>query len=150
MSRIGQGLTESTTVSPAAELGQDGSGETVVVAVPVGEGGSVDPHWGRAQRVAVATVRQGRLSSWDEEEVGWGALREEGSGRAHHARIARFVKQHGVQVVVAHHMGGDMLAMLERMGVRVEMPGSADAHEAVLAAVGPNQGREVMGTKRPP
>jgi predicted Fe-Mo cluster-binding NifX family protein len=115
----------------------------VVVAIAVGEGGSVGPRWGRAGRVAVATVHRGRLSSWEETEVGWDTLREEGSERAHHARVARFVKQHGVQLVVAHHMGKDMLAMLGRMGLEVQMPASGDAREAVLAAAGLHQGHAV-------
>jgi predicted Fe-Mo cluster-binding NifX family protein len=125
---------------------------TVVVAIAVGAGGSVDPRWGRAQRVAVATVDRGRLSNWEETEVGWGTLREEGSERAHHARVARFVKQHGVQIVVAHHMGTDMLAMLGRMGLEVQVPASGDAREAVLAAVGLHQGDGVArprGVARP-
>jgi predicted Fe-Mo cluster-binding NifX family protein len=117
----------------------------IVVAIAVGAGGSVDPRWGRAQRVAVATFHRGRLSNWEETEVGWGTLREEGSERAHHARVARFVKQHGVQIVVAHHMGADMLAMLGRMGLEVQTPASADAREAVLAAVGLRQGEGVAG-----
>lgn len=138
--------------APASGPGPAPSGagqEAVVVAIAVGEGGSVSPRWGRAQRVGVATVHEGRLSNWEETEVAWDTLRDEGSERAHHARVARFVKQHGVQLVVAYHMGQDMLAMLERMGVQVQMPASDDAREAVLAAVGPHPSHAVEGPGRP-
>jgi predicted Fe-Mo cluster-binding NifX family protein len=104
----------------------------LVVAVAVREDGSIDPRWGRAERVALATVEGGAMSRWDEIGVGWGALHETGSERAHHARVARFVKQSGVQAVVASHMGGEMLSMLERMGVTVQLDASGDGRQAVL------------------
>ena len=121
---------------------------TVVVAIALGEGGAVGPRWGRAQRVAVATLEHDRLSSWDEIEVGWDRAREEGSDRRHHARVARFVKQHGVGVVVARHMGDDMLAMLGRMGVQVQLPTSDDARQAVRAAARPAHSRVLTLTGR--
>jgi|GEM_PF-1295069 len=141
-------MLHAEAYEPAPAL-RDIEKETVVVAIAVGEGGSVGPRWGRAQRVAVATVHGGRLCNWEETEVGWGTVREEGSERAHHARIARFVKQHGVQLVIAHHMGKEMLAMLERMGLQVQVPASGDAREAVLAAAGLYQGHVVAGPALP-
>lgn len=74
------------------------------------------------------------MTGWEEHEVGWDALHETGSERAHHARVARFVKQHGVQAVAAGHMGGEMQAMLRRMGVSVSLGASGDARQAALAA----------------
>jgi len=107
----------------------------VVVAVAVSEGGLVDPRWGRASTVALATVRQGVVSGWEEHQVDWGTLRETGSERAHHARVARFMKQHGVGAVAAGHMGRDMAAMLERMGLSVHLGARGDARQAVLEVV---------------
>ena len=107
---------------------------SVVVAVPVSKDGTVDPRWGRAERIALATVQDGTLSGWDEHAVGWGELHDTGSERAHHARVARFVKQQKVQAVSASHMGPEMLAMLERMGVIVRLGARGDARQAALAA----------------
>ncbi|MGC8626390.1 MAG: NifB/NifX family molybdenum-iron cluster-binding protein [Acidimicrobiales bacterium] len=119
---------------PPAQPGPpEGDGE-VVVAVAVTEGGLVDPRWGRASTVALATVRKGVVSGWEEHQVDWGMLRATGSERAHHARVARFMKQHGVGAVVAGHMGPDMLAMLERMGLSVHLGAHGDARQAVLQA----------------
>lgn len=108
----------------------DDRGPTVV-AVALNEDGQVGS-WGRAHVVAVATVRGGTVSDWQESEVSWDVLHDEGSDAAHHARVARFVKQHGVQAVVAYHMGQGMHAMLERMHLRVILGMSGDARQAVL------------------
>ncbi len=113
----------------------DGQGpaQPTVVAVPIDEHGWVGP-WGRAHRVALAKVQDGAVTAWEELEVGWDALHDTGSEAAHHARVARFVKQHGVQVVAAAHMGRDMQAMLERMHLRVSLGNSGDGHHAALVA----------------
>ncbi len=61
-----------------------------------------------------------------------------GSEGGHHARVARFLLEHGTEVVVADHMGDPMLHMLAEMGVEVRLGASGDARAAVLAAA---QGR---------
>lgn len=106
----------------------------MIVCVPVTPAGEIDPRWGRAARVAVADVRDGALASWEEFEVGWDALHDTGSEGGHHARVARFLKEHGTGVVVAHHMGDPMLHMLAAMGVAVRLGASGDARGAALAA----------------
>jgi predicted Fe-Mo cluster-binding NifX family protein len=107
----------------------------MIVCVPVTPDGAVDPRWGRAARVAIADVRDGAIAHWDEQPVGWDALHDEGTEGGHHARVARFLKSQGTQVVVAHHMGEPMEIMLGAMGVRVVFGASGDARAAVLAAV---------------
>lgn len=106
----------------------------MIVVVPVHADGSVDPRWGRAQRVAVADVRDGDLENWEEHEVGWGDLHDAGPEGSHHARIARFLRDHAVEMVVAHHMGEGMERMLGRMQLRVALGAAGDARAAVLAA----------------
>ena len=106
----------------------------MIVCVPVTSTGDIDPRWGRAARVAVAEVTGGELLRWEEFEVGWDRLHDAGTEGGHHARVARFLQERGVDVVVAHHMGDPMAQMLERMGLEVRLGASGDAGRAVLFA----------------
>ena len=110
-------------------------GVAVKVCVPVTSDGLVEPRWGKAHRVAVAEVEDDTVRGWQEFEVGWDALHDAGSEGSHHARIARFLLDQGVEAVAASHMGPPMAAMLERMGLRVQLGASGDAREAARLAV---------------
>lgn len=105
----------------------------MLVCVPVTSDGQVDPRWGRAGRVAVADVRDGTIASWHEFEVGWGELHETGTEGSHHARVARFLMEQHVEVVMANHMGEGMLNMLQKMGLQVRLGALGDARRAVTA-----------------
>lgn len=104
------------------------------VCVPISAGGQVDPRWGRAERVAVADVTDGGIRAWQEFTVGWGALHDEGTEGAHHARVARFLREHQVEAVAVHHVGAGMQRMLDSMAVRVVAGLSGDARTAALSA----------------
>ena len=106
----------------------------MVVCVPVTSDGGIDPRWGRAARVAIASVEGDAVASWEEYEVGWEHLHDAGSEGSHHARVARFLQEHRVQAVVAHHMGAEMLHMLRRMGLQVHLGAHGDARAAAKAA----------------
>ena len=110
------------------------SGSPSVVCVPVTPDGEVDPRWGRAARVAVVRLDGGRIVSWSEHRVAWDELHDVASEGGHHARVARFLAQHGVGTVVADHMGPPMVAMLGRMGIAVRLGAGGDARRAVVAA----------------
>jgi len=105
----------------------------MIVCIPVASDGRVDPRWGRAQRVAVARVNGGAIESWQEFDVGWGTLHDAGPEGQHHARIARFLQEHGVQSVVADHMGPGMTEMLAKMGIAVRLGAAGAAREAVTS-----------------
>ncbi len=107
----------------------------MVVCVPVNADGTVDPRWGKAARVAVATVESGAVTGWQEYDVRWDELHDEGTEGGHHARIARFLQEHAVDTIVADHMGEGMLRMLPRMGVTLHLGASGDARDAVKTAV---------------
>ncbi len=106
------------------------------VCVPVDADGQVDPRWGRADRVAVAEVADGQISDWQEFVVGWGALHDQGTEGAHHARVARFLRDNGIQAIAVHHVGPGMQRMLGSMDIRVVMGLSGDARGAAARAVG--------------
>ncbi len=108
----------------------------MIICVPIGHDGSVDPRWGRADRVAVAGVAADRIESWEEFDVGWGRLHDSAPEGQHHARIARFLREQRVDTVVADHMGPGMQHMLGKMGITVLLgAGGPSARESVERAV---------------
>lgn len=106
----------------------------MIVCVPVTPDGQVDSSWGRAPRVAVATVQDGRITTWDEHAVAWDALHDVATEGGHHARVATFLKSHGVEVVVAGHMGPPMVQMLSKMRILARLGVQGDARTAVETA----------------
>jgi predicted Fe-Mo cluster-binding NifX family protein len=104
------------------------------LCIPVDGDGQVDPRWGRAHLLAVADIDDGVIIGWWEHEVAWDLLHDADSEGAHHARVARFLREHAVQAVVAGHMGPGMLRMLRTMGLTVYLDAHGDAHQAVAAA----------------
>lgn len=105
------------------------------VCVPVTPEGTVDPRWGRADRVAVAEVAGGQVGRWEEFDVGWGNLHDAGTEGSHHARIVRFLRDHGVETVAADHMGRGMVHIMERMGITLVLGAEGDARKAAADAV---------------
>jgi predicted Fe-Mo cluster-binding NifX family protein len=105
----------------------------MVVCAPVTGDGAVDPRWGRAARVAIADVQAGVIASWREFDVRWDVQHDLGTEGAHHARVAGFLRDHHVELVVANHMGPPMVNMLDQMGIRVRLEASGNARDAILA-----------------
>ena len=106
----------------------------MIACVPVTDEGQVDPRWGRAATIAVATVAEGVIASWQVFDVSWDRLHDEGSSARHHARVARFLLDHHVELGVAHHVGDGMVRMLSTMKVPLALGAQGDAREAVRAA----------------
>ncbi|WP_316669568.1 NifB/NifX family molybdenum-iron cluster-binding protein [uncultured Propionibacterium sp.] len=98
---------------------------------------------GRAPRMAVAAVENGRVVDWRIEETNWDVLHDQGEHGRHHARIVRFMRQNGIDVAAAGHMGPPMINTLGRLGLAVVVGVPADmAPERAVAAV---VGRLVRG-----
>ena len=106
------------------------------VCAPVTKEGMIDPRWGKADWVAVAQVAGGEIRSWQEIEVSWSRLHDEGTPGSHHARVVTFLREHQIEAVVADHMGDGMVRTLAAMGLPTHMGAAGDARAAVLAAVG--------------
>jgi predicted Fe-Mo cluster-binding NifX family protein len=106
----------------------------MVICLAVASDGTVDPRWGRAHRVAVAAAAGGTITDWEVFDVSWDTLHDTGPEGAHHARVARFLGEHRVDTVLAHHMGGGMAQMLAKMGVTVRLGVGGDARQAVVSA----------------
>ena len=104
------------------------------VCVPITADGLVDPRWGRADRVAVADVAAGEIRDWQEFTVAWGKLHDQGTEGAHHARVARFLRDHQVQAIAADHIGPGMQRMLSSMAMRIVTGLGGDARSAARAA----------------
>ena len=112
-----------------------------VVVIPILPDGVVGSGWGKASRVAVAVVEDGAIAQWQEHEVGWDRLHDEGGEGAHHARIVRFVREHQVTRVVAGHMGAPMQHTLGLLGLSIHLGAAGDARSAVLASSTPDSPR---------
>jgi len=106
----------------------------MIFCIPVTSDGQTGGGWGRAQRVAFASVSDGQITDWQELEVGWGSSHDEGTEGSHHARIARTLIDHKVEAVVTGHMGPGMVRMLGTMKIHVVQGASGDARAAVGAA----------------
>jgi len=106
----------------------------IIVCVPVTTEGALGPRWGRAERVAVATVSQDGVDDWQEFDVSWDSLHDAGTEGSHHARVALFLREHKVEAVAAHHMGPGMEHMLGKMGLTVRL-GEAGGTQEVAARV---------------
>ncbi|MBI3750705.1 MAG: hypothetical protein HY263_03475 [Chloroflexi bacterium] len=106
----------------------------MIVAIALSPNGTAGQGWGRAPRVAIARVEGGRIEAWAEHDIRWDVLHDEGSEGGHHARIARFLKEFGVELVVAGHMGPPMVQMLARMNIATRLGVDGDARAAVAAA----------------
>ena len=96
--------------------------------------GTVTGGLGRAQLVAVAHVRDGVVEQWAEHHVGWGDLHGTGPEGTHHARIVRFVREHGVECVVTSGLGEGMRTTMAKLGVTVRTDLTGDARDAALVA----------------
>lgn len=110
------------------------------VCIPVTGDGDVAHSWGRAPRVALADVQDGSLLAWEEIDVAWDKLHDETTEGGHHARVARFLRDHRVEVVAAGHMGEPMVHTLERLGIAVHLGIAGDARQAAVVAAGPSPG----------
>lgn len=105
----------------------------VVVAVSLA-GTQVGGGWGKAQRVAIARVADGTVTDWQEHDVRWDVAHDEGTEGSHHARIVRFLRENGVQVVATGHMGPPMARMLSTMGIRAVVDVTGDARTVAVEA----------------
>lgn len=105
------------------------------VLVTIRPDGTVAPGLGRAPLVAVATVQDGKVAGWQEYAVGWDTAHDEGTEGAHHARIAKFLREREVDAVVTGRAGAGMVRMLGTMGVRLVMDVEGDARVAAVDAV---------------
>ena len=83
-----------------------------------------------AVRSRLKAVR--RASTFEEVEVSWSRLHDEGTPGSHHARVVTFLREHHVDAVVASHIGDGMVRLLDTMGLPVHL-GAGDARADVQA-----------------
>jgi predicted Fe-Mo cluster-binding NifX family protein len=106
----------------------------MVVCVPMSADGAVGGSWGRAPSVTLMWFDDGHITRVETHDVRWDELHDVGTEGGHHARVARFLRDNRVEVVVAGHMGPPMAHMLDEMGIRSVLGASGDARAAVLAS----------------
>ena len=109
--------------------------ELMILCIPVTSDGLAGGGWGRAHKIALATASDGKILDWQELDVGWDDLHDQGTEGAHHSRVARFLIDHHVEVVVAEHMGDDMAQMIGKLKIRISFGAHGDARASVLTAL---------------
>jgi predicted Fe-Mo cluster-binding NifX family protein len=117
---------------PGRGTGHDGGVSTVIALSLVGS--QVGGGWGKAQRIAIATVEDGAVTGWVEHDVRWDIAHDEATEGSHHARVVRFLRDNDVQVVATGHMGPPMARMLGTMGIRAVVDAAGDPREVALTA----------------
>lgn len=120
----------------------DGANDSLTIAIPVDAAERTAPAWGRAQRVAVATVQRAgdaasdwSITDWRVHDVGWNVAHDEGTEGAHHARIVKFLREHAIRAIVVDHVGEGMHRMLHTMGIPTLPMVQGDAQASVLVAI---------------
>lgn len=106
----------------------------MIIAVPVTPLGMVDPRWGKAHDVVIAHVDGEEIVSWEQHEVCWDDLHDQGEHGAHHARIVRFLRDQRVEAVVINHCGAPMMNTMDKMGLVIVVDAEGEAREVVLRA----------------
>ena len=106
----------------------------MIIAIPVDADDQVAHGWGRAPAIALATVTDGQITDWQVHDVRWDVAHDEGTEGSHHARIARFLREHGIEAIAVDHVGAGMHRMLPSMGVRIADGLVGDARDAARAA----------------
>lgn len=107
-----------------------------VIAIPVDMAGIVDPRWGKARMVAICQIQDHNIVKWSDIQVDWDRLHDQDGEGAHHARVAKFLMEHHVTQVMAHHMGPGMAQMLDRMGIKTVLGVSGPARVVVESSRG--------------
>lgn len=102
-----------------------------IICIPVDETGQVEPRWGRAPRVALATIENHQITNWEEFDVHWDTLHDQDGEGRHHARIAKFLMDHHVSDVAASHMGPGMSRMLESMRLHTYLGVEGNARQVI-------------------
>ena len=90
----------------------------MVVCATIVDDNTVGGGFGKAQRVAIARPE---ADGWQIErvDVRWDIAHDQVADGLHHANVARFLREQGVDVVVTGHMGGGMVKMLDSMKIKV-------------------------------
>jgi predicted Fe-Mo cluster-binding NifX family protein len=109
----------------------------MTIAIPVTAEGTVFERLGKAPLVATCVLRDGTVTDWTEHAVGWDQTYGVDVMGNHHARVMRFMKEHGVTTVVAADVCDSMRRALQAQGVIVHDGRTGDARAAVSAFLVP-------------
>jgi predicted DNA-binding protein (UPF0251 family)/predicted Fe-Mo cluster-binding NifX family protein len=113
------GAADKKTVKPSTN-----QGETMIIAVPYLDG-NVNAHFGSTQAFLVAKAEDGK--------VGQTAIWEIQGMQHSHSGIAGFLKEQGVELILAGGMGAPMQQALKQMGFELCCGVSGPAVEAIEA-----------------
>ena len=106
----------------------------IVAVVVTPDGTQIGGGLGRASHLAVGRIDEGAITDWQIFGVQWDVLHDEGPHGTHHGRIVRFMQEHGVNRVVAAHIGPPMQNTLTKLGLALTMGVEGDARAAAVGA----------------
>jgi len=106
----------------------------VRLCAPVTESGEIFPKWCRADRLVLAAVRSEEIITWEETQVWWADAHDGSTEQEHHARMATFLRERAVDIVVVDHMGNCLRGALLRMEIAVHQGAAGLARQAILDA----------------
>lgn len=135
------------------------------IAVAVLSNGMVNAHFGRANRIAFATVENKEIVDWKEEDAPFAAMHDEedhhdhgmhqhedhhGDGEHHHDHdhshghghsgkhqetIKNYLVEHGVDLLLVDHAGPGLNRVLQETKMKVVTGAKGKAREVVQAAI---------------
>jgi len=121
----------------------------VKVAVAVLPNGMVNAHFGRANKLALATVENGQISKWEEVEVPFAESHgdhdhhhdhdhhdhEHHHAPDHHEGIKNFLVEQGVDMVLLDHAGPGMQKVMNETDIKIVVGAKGNAKEVVQAVI---------------
>ncbi|MFV9510867.1 NifB/NifX family molybdenum-iron cluster-binding protein [Tepidibacillus sp. LV47] len=123
------------------------------VAVAVLPNGMVNTHFGRANRLALATIENGQITKWEEVDVPFAQTHgdhdhhhdhhdhhhhhdhEHHHHHAHHENIKNWLVEHGIDMVLVDHAGPGMQKVINETNIKVIVGAKGNAREVVQAVI---------------
>ncbi len=121
------------------------------VAVAVLPNGNINAHFGRANKLAIATVEEKQIAGWEEIEVPFASTHGEHNhdhehdhnhnhehhqhAPVHRESIKDFLVNHHVNVVLLEHAGPGMQLVQEQTDIKIVVGAQGDAKSAIQALI---------------
>ncbi|TCS83687.1 NifB/NifX family molybdenum-iron cluster-binding protein [Tepidibacillus fermentans] len=117
------------------------------VAVAVLPNGKVNTHFGRANKLALATIENGQITKWEEVAVPFAETHgnhdhhhdhdheHHHHAPGHHEGIKNWLVDHEVDMVLLDHAGPGMQKVMSETDIKIVVGAKGNAKEAVQALI---------------
>lgn len=128
-------------------------GVKVKVAIAVLPNGMINAHFGRANKLAVATIENGQITKWEEVDVPFaethgdhdhhdhdhdhdhGHEHHHHHAPGHHEGIKNVLVQSGVDMVLLDHAGPGMQKVMNETDIKIVVGAKGNARESIQALI---------------